>query len=126
MALAKLNSILVNGYELNPWLQQIGPEAEAEALDSTVFSDTYRTYVLGFKSGRLSAEGLFSADNVNTDDIHDVLKAAFVAGTDNVITASLGAITVGDPAILLTGPQVKYGVKAPLGQLITVMAEFQA
>lgn len=126
MAVAKQTSFLANGYELACFLTGVTPEAEAESLDATVLCNNYKSFVPGFKSGMLSAEGLFSADSVNTDDIHDVFSAAFVSGAENVITASLGQIAVGEPAIMVTGPEIKYDIKTPLGQLITVMAEFQA
>lgn len=126
MAVAKQASFLCNGYELACFLKSFKPEAESEALDATVLCNNYRSYQQGFKGGMLSAEGLFSADSVNTDDIHDVFSAAYVAGSNNVITASFGAITVGDPAVMLNGPQLKYSIDDVVGQLIMVAAEFQA
>lgn len=126
MSIAKQTSFLANGYELACWLKTITPDAEAESLDATVLCNNYKSFEPGFKSGTLQADGLFSSDSVNSDDIHDVLKTAFVDGTDNVITASFGPISIGDPAIMLTGPQVKYEIKIPLGQLIMVVADFAA
>lgn len=126
MSVAKQASFLCNGYELACFLKSFKPEAEAEALDATVLCNNYRSYAQGFKSGNLSAEGLFSADTVNADEIHDRFAAAYTAGTPNVITASFGQIAIGDPAILLYGPQLKYSIDDVVGQLIMVMAEFQA
>lgn len=126
MSIAKQTSFLANGYELACFLTGVTPEAEAESLDATVLCNNYKSFVPGFKTGRLSAEGLFSSDTVNADEIHDVFSAAFASGAENIITASLGVIAVGEPAVMATGPEIKYDIKTPLGQLITVMAEFQA
>jgi len=126
MAVAKQTSFLCNGYELAGFLKSHVPEAETEALDATVLANTYKSFEPGFKTGKLIAEGLFSADTVTDDDIDDVFKVAFDAGTNNVVTASLGVVVVGEPAIMLTGPQIKYEIPIVNGQLIMCNAEFQA
>jgi len=126
MAVAKQTSFLCNGYELAGFLKSFTPEAETESLDATVLSDQYKAFQPGFKTGKLTAEGLFSYDNTNLDDIHNIFAAAFDGGAANVITASFGPIVVGEPALMLTGPQVKYDIPVVNGQLIMANAEFQA
>jgi len=126
MAIAQSNSFLMNGVQLACFLKSFTPTAETEALDATVLCNTYKSFEFGYRTGMISAEGLFSADAVNADDIHDVFKAAYDAGTSNVVTASLGTVAVDAPAIMMDGPQLKYAIDTITGQLITVNAEFQA
>lgn len=127
MAIGSSVSFLCNGVQLACFLKSFTPEAEQEALDATVLCNNYRSYEPSFKTGTLSAEGLFSADTVNADEIHDVFSAAYTAGTSNVITASFTTIAVGDPAIMMDGPELKYAISPiEVGNLIMVQATFQA
>lgn len=126
MAIAQSISVFCNGVNLATWLKSINPSAEIEELDATVLANNYRSYEPGFKMGVLSAEGLFSSDGVNTDEIHDVFNAAYTAGTSNVITASFTTPAVDGPAVMLDGPELKYSVNVTTGELVMVQAEFRA
>lgn len=125
MSVAQLTTFLMNGYELACYLKSFTPEAMTDALDATVLCNNYKSFQAGFKDGSLSAEGIFSADSVNADDIYDVLKAAFSAGTNNLITASFGQAVAGSPAIMMSGAQGKFGVPIKTAELIMVTADFQ-
>lgn len=126
MAVAQNISVFCNGVNLGAWLKTISFQSETQELDATVLLNNYRSYVAGFSSGTVSAEGIYSADAANADDIHDIFKAAYAAGTSNVVTASLGTISVGDPALMLNGPQLKYSIPTTVGELVMVQAEFRA
>lgn len=126
MSLAKNITFLANGYSLADALKSFSVEADSEEIDSTVLANDFRSYEQGFKSGTLNATGIFDHDPVLLDKIHDVFSAAFADSTDVLITASLGTVTVGEPAVMLTGAEVKYEVPAPLGQLIMSNANFRS
>lgn len=126
MAIGKSITFLANGYNLASALKSFNPEATVEELDASVLGNNFKSWVPGFKNGSLSAEGIWNADTTDDDEIHDVLSAAFAAGSENIITASVGLLAIGDPAIMMNGPEVKYGVSIPLGELIMASAEFRA
>jgi hypothetical protein len=126
MALAKGLSVYMNGVSLGCALTSLDATAETEALDSTTLCQNARTYAAGLKNGTVSASGIWNYDTTNKDEIDDVFKAAYDAGTENVLTATLAAIAVGVDTIMANGCQTNYTVEIANGQLIIVNAEFQA
>lgn len=101
---------------------------ERSALDATVLGDSGKKYERGFKTGDLSASGIWDADTTNADEIHDVISAAF-KDADTVqkeITISEGAPVQGDPAIMVSDIKtVKYGINSSLDNLIEANCEIK-
>jgi hypothetical protein len=126
MAVAKGLSFYANGVNLAGAFTQFDAQAEREELDATVLSNTSRAYQLAFKSGMLSASGLFVYDQTNADEIHNIMSAAFAAGSSVICDASLETLAIGGVAILLDGIVTSYGIETPLGQLITVSANLRS
>lgn len=127
MATAKQVSVYVNGVDLGASaFTQFTEGGTREALDATKVGSGSREYELGLRDGTISAEGIFSADAVNADDIHDILGAAFRNGTTNVVTASRRLLAVGGPAMLMNAVGTSYAVDNPTGQLVMVSAEMQS
>jgi hypothetical protein len=86
----------------------------------------FRSFQRGFKEGSLETTGIFDSDTATADKIHDILSTAWTAGTNNIVTASRGAITVGSAAIMMDGPQLTYEVPMSVGELIMSNATFRA
>ncbi len=128
MSIGKNISFFANGVNLAGALKSFEPTADVEILDSTVLNSTgaFRTYVQGFKNGSLSAEGVWSYDSTNEDEIHNLFTDAFENGTEMIITASLETLTVGNPAIIMNATEKSFSINPALGQLIMVSAEFQS
>lgn len=126
MALAKNITFLANGYSLAEALKSFSPSADSDEIDATVLANDFRTYEQGFKSGSLSASGVFDSDTVEADKIHDILSAAFRDGSDVIVLASYGQVATGATAIMLRAIETKYSVDIPLGQLILSNAEMRA
>lgn len=127
MATTVLTSVYANGHDLGGALKSISVAADVEVLDSTTLANTYRVPVPGFKGGKFSASGVFANDGTNLDEIHNILAAAFTAGTNITITSTLGAAAViGGDAVMLDSYATKYAVNVPLGQLIMVELDAEA
>jgi hypothetical protein len=128
MAIVSNISFFVNGYNLASAITEFSFEGDAEELDATTVSSSgaFRTYVRGFKDGTLDASGIFDADETDEDRIHNVFSTAWTAGTNNIVTASRGAITVGAAAIMMDGPQLTYEMPHTVGELIMSNATFRA
>lgn len=126
MAIASNITALVNGVDLGTTLKSMTFDAGQNELDSTALGGSSRTYALGFKEGNLSCEGFFAADGANADEIHDILSSTFAAGSESVITVSLGTVAVNGDALLLDGVTVKYGVPINNGELIMATADVRA
>ena len=126
MAVARSITFLCNGVSLADALQSIGVQADQEEIDATVLANTYRSFEGGFKNGQIDAQGIFDHDGTDADEIHNVLSTAYNDGSTNNVTYSLGTVAVGDDAIMLNGCTMVYDIGMPLGQLITVNAQFKA
>lgn len=128
MAIVKNISFFVNGYNIADALTGFTFTADGEELDATTVasSGAFREYVQGFKEGSLEGNGIFDSDTVNLDEIHDILSAAYTSGSDQNILVSRGTIVVGDPAIMMTGGQMKYDIPVDVGGLIFSNANWRA
>lgn len=126
MSLAKGLSVYMNGVSLGCALQSLDATATTDSIDSTTLCRTARTYVQGIKNGTASASGIWDYDSTNLDEIHDVFKAAYTAGTENVVTATLAALAVGVDAIMLNSVQSSYNIDVQNAALIMCTADFQA
>src|SRR5690348_16007814 len=105
MSVAKNITVLANGHNLATALTSFVPSADSDELDATVLasSGAFRNYVQSFKSAEMALTGIFDSDTTNLDEIHDVLSAAFNSGNVLIVTASLGLITLGAPALMMDG-----------------------
>jgi hypothetical protein len=119
MAIAKNLSFYMNGVSLAEAINSFSPDATVEIIDATAIAHTYRVKEIGFKNGMMSGSGYFKYDQTNLDEIHNVMSAAFAAGTESVVTASLEALAVGGVAIMLNPTQQSYSITTPLGQAIS-------
>lgn len=125
MAIAKGLAVYMNGVSLGCALQSVDASAETEALDSTTLCQSSRTYALGLKNGTVSASGIWDADTVNADEIHDVFKTAYDGGAEAEVFATLGALAFGVDCIVFNARQTNYSVEIENGQLIIANADFQ-
>jgi hypothetical protein len=128
MATVKDISFYINGVNIADAITEFSFEGDAEELDATTVSSSggFRAYVRGFKEGTLETTGIFDADDTTADKIHDILSTAWVAGTNNIVTASRGTISVGSTAIMMDGPQLTYEMPYSVGELIMSNATFRA
>jgi hypothetical protein len=128
MAIVKDISFFINGFNIADAITEFSFEGDAEEIEATTVSSSggFRSYVRGFKEGTLETTGIFDSDTTNEDEIHDILSAAWLAGTNNIVTASRGVISVGSEAIMMDGPQLTYEMPYKVGDLIYSKANFRA
>lgn len=126
MATATNLTIYGNGVNLGCAFTSMDVAVESEIIDNTRLCNTAKTFVQGFKSGTVSASGVFEYDATSVNKIHNALASAFADSATVVLTSSLEALSVGGDAILLDANVPSYGVEMPLGQLVMSNAEFQA
>lgn len=128
MAIVKNISFYVNGYNIAGAITGFTFNADGDEIDATTVASTgaFREFVQGFKSGTLQATGIFDSDTTNNDEIHDILHPAYTSGDEQNITASMGTIAVGDPAIMMNGAQLTYQLPFDVGALIFSNATWRA
>lgn len=128
MAVGKNIVVLCNGVQLHDALKAFQPNMQSEELDATVLGSdgAFRSWVAGFKNGEFSMEGIWDADTVNENKIHDVLMAAFDGQADSQLLASFGVVAVGGHALMLKDAAiVEYSVTPEVGQLIMASANLR-
>lgn len=127
MSIASGVSIYGNGIDLACAFKSFAVAGEQATLDATVLCNTgqSKSYELGFKSGTVTAEGVWKYDQTNADEIHNILSAALANSAQVVLTAGYAALAVGDPCTLTDGIVKTYGIQTPLEQLIMCSAEFE-
>lgn len=127
MALAKNLSFYFNGIDLAPMaIKDFDAAAEAEELDTTTIGDSVRSWVTSFKTGTVSANGVWDHNGTDLDEIHNLFSSAFATGTEGVLSATLAAAAVNVPTLMLNTVETSYGIETPLGQLIMANANFRA
>lgn len=119
--------ILVDGADLACAFTDIKFNQEADSLDNTTLCNTGdRTFEPGLRKGDLSFSGIYDALDTTKDKIDDVLSKALDSRNDLILTASIGAIAPGGPALMAKGAKTKYEVSSPLGQLVMSSGEMQS
>lgn len=129
MASGKNIFFIIDGVKLHHALKSFGSDMKTDEYDTTSLgsSGAFRTYVAGFKGGELSLEGMWDADTTNTDEIDDVMKAAFDGQSAKQLLISFGTIANGGPALMLKDAKVlEYAPKIEIGALIMCTARLRA
>lgn len=122
-------SVLFNGVDLSRFLKTAAPDLSAELLDATTFQAPGgdKEFLVGFRDGKLSLEGFFSADNVNEDDIDDIFNSVIGGEAKQLVTVSPeGADEVGKRAFIMEADTTSYKVSSPAKDLIMSNAEMQS
>lgn len=118
--------VYANGYDLSAWLRKVNTSGEADTAETSTFQRNSKTKVAGQKSGKLTAEGLFSHSNAaGSQEIDDVLQAAL--GVENVcwIYGPEGD-AAGKRATLLAAITNSYEIESPVDDVVSVKAEAES
>lgn len=118
----------IDQYDLSAAFKAVKPHADVASLDATTFgASSAKAFLSGLRNGTLDLEGLFSADNVNHNQLDDVLGQAVESKpAPRVVTViPVGGVN-GNRAILFNANEVKYEVDVKLGQVIMATAGMQS
>jgi hypothetical protein len=126
MSIAKTNRILTDGYNLASALRSFAVAGSADELDATYLSSGFRTYESGFQSAEVTAEGFFDADSVNLDKIHNILKAAYVNRSTQILTAFLQDYAFGGDCLMLNGCVMNYSIPIEVNAVIMSNAKWRS
>ncbi|NBV35780.1 MAG: hypothetical protein EBR94_00695 [Bacteroidetes bacterium] len=116
--------VLQNEFNLSAYFNDISISRSIETAETTAFGSTAKSYIVGLIDGTLSLSGMFDgAANAIDQEMTDVLGVN--AGA--IISASVsGVTTIGTRMISTTGKLTSYEVTAPVGDVVSANAEFQA
>ena len=112
-------TIIGDALDLSAYFNSVTVGNEVETAETTTFNSTSRSYVVGWKTGSVSFEGMFEG---STDAVDQTLSAALSSDGMMFTVATEGA-TAGRRAIVLKSKQTSYDVTSPLGDVVSVSAE---
>lgn len=112
-------TIIGDALDLSTYFNSVTVGNEVETAETTTFNATSRTYVVGWKNGSVSLEGMFDG---STDAVDATLSSALSSDGIAFTIATEGA-TAGRRAIVLKSKQTSYDVTSPLGDVVAVSAE---
>jgi hypothetical protein len=122
----KSTKILVNEYDLSAYFRDASFASSVETAETTTYGAAggAKTYVTGLNDATISMSGLFDGDAAAIDE---VLTGILGSSTDaNFTIAADGGMTLGARCVSGQAIETKYEVKAPVADVVTTSADFQA
>lgn len=122
MAVPSFNSrILIGDYSLSGTTRKIDPAYAATMLDSTVLTDTAKTFVVGQATSTLAVEGL-----LDTSGAADAELDQFFDWTGpEAVTVGPNGLAVGSEVWLVNALKAKLTVGASVSDLVTFSLDLQ-
>jgi len=120
----KSAQVLHNEFDLSSYFKEISVSRMAETAETTAFGNSAKTYITGLTDGTLSLTGMFEGSSNGVDkEMTDVIGD----NTGGIISISVsGATTIGTRMMSATGKLTAYEVSAPVADVVSITAQFQA
>lgn len=118
----KATVVLLNGYDLSPFLNEATQTMSLETGETTTFGSTDKTYIAGLGDGTISVSGLFDS----TAGASDPVLRGELGQEDNTFTVLPEGATAGRMAVLANGQITSYEVSSPVADVVSISAEVQA
>jgi len=118
----KRTSVLLNGTDMSPFLNEATQTQEIETAETTTFADSDKTYITGLADGTISTSGLFDS----TAGASDAVLSGLIGQEDNTFTVLPEGANAGSRSIIANGQLTSYEVSSPVGDVVAIAAEVQA
>jgi hypothetical protein len=118
----KQTSVLLNGTDMSPFLNEATSTQEIETAETTTFADQDKTYIVGLSDGTISTSGLFD----QSAGASDAVLSGLIATEDNTFTVLPEGAVAGRRAVVANGQMTSYEVSSPVGDVVSISAEIQA
>lgn len=118
----KRTTVLFNGTDMSPFLNEATSTQEIETAETTTFGDTDKTYIVGLGDGTISASGLFDS----TAGASDAVLSGMIQQDDNTFTVLPEGNGIGNRAIVANGELTSYEISSPVADVVSISAEIQA
>lgn len=123
----KHTAILFDEFNLSPFLNEVSSSQEVETGETTAFGQNAKTYIVGLADGTVSASGLFEATSTaGQEGIDPTISASLGRETGGVLTFAQEGLVAGRRVKMAQVKSTSYEVSAPVGDVVSVSAEFQA
>lgn len=118
----KRTAVLLNGTDMSPFLNEATTTQTLETAETTTFSDSDKTYIVGLGDGTISTSGLFDG----SAGASDAVLRGTLAQEDNTFTVLPEGATAGYRSIIANGQVTSYEVSSPVADVVSISAEVQA
>ena len=119
----KNTAVLSDQYDLSTYLSSVSDSNAVDAIETTTFGSSARSYVIGHKDGSVSFEGLFDG-TVNAIDA--LFAAALGSASGSVLTIAGEGNVQGRRARLLQAKETSYEISSPLTDVVSISGEVTA
>lgn len=119
----KDTKILVGEENLSGFFRSFDMGAELGPLETTVFGNADRTYIVGLRNGTVSFDGFFDS---SADAIDVELQALLGQVAGEPLTLAPEGLVAGKRVYLISGKETRYSVTAPVDGVVAASADFQA
>jgi hypothetical protein len=120
----KSTVVLYDEFDFSSYFNEASASRSVETAETTTFSKSAKTYIVGLADGTLSLNGLFEGSADATDE-----EISAVIGTDNSAVISVGvtgSLAIGQRVLSLTGELTSYEISSPVGDVVSITSEFQS
>lgn len=118
----KKTSVLLNGTDMSPFLNEATTTQEIETAETTAFGDEDKTYIVGLADGTISTSGMFDG----SAGASNAVLTGRLGQEDDTFTVLPEGTTSGTRAIVANGQLTSYEVSSPVGDVVSISAEVQA
>ena len=114
-------SVYQNGYDMSNYLNSVTHSASVDTHETTVFSSTAKTYLVGLVDGSLSAEGLFSSTGIDSTLNTLVGSTAGSVWSEYPQSSAVGSYGMGMAAL-----NTAYEITTPVDGVVSLSVEGQS
>jgi hypothetical protein len=118
----KKTAVLLNSTDMSLYLNEATVSRDIETNDTTTFGSNSRSYITGLDDGTISLSGMFDS----TANASDEVLEGRVLQENNTLTVLPEGLIVGSRAILVNADMTAYEISAPVADVISIEAGFQA
>lgn len=119
----KDTKVYLDEFDLSGYFNSADVSVSNDTAESTAFSASSKTHLLGLNDGTVSLAGMWSAD---TDGSDEELQAILGAATTPLVTVALSAGTIGNRAVIAKAQALNYAISNPVGDVSAVTADLHA
>lgn len=118
--------VLVNQFDLSPFLDAAKFSSVRPSADTTVFQNNDMTYTPAVRDSKISLDGRFSFSTGSASTSVDRILSNYLGGSTRFVTSiALEGQSTGGWAIMQIGDQISYDVDTPTAGIISVAADIQ-
>lgn len=111
----------INGFDLSAYLNSFGVAQTADTAETSVFSSSDKTYVVGLRDATVSAEGFFAGSTFESDYVFDR-----VLGSTNIWSYYPAGPALSNAGYGIKSIENSYEIMSPIDGVVSVTVEGQA